>query len=374
MLVGDGIENPANALLLSAAAGLLGTTLLLRDRRTNTPEAAALPPGATAVTPAALEARRPLLVCETDPEAVPVYGFRSPSAGTGALIVGNERRGVAHDLRAMADHTVGIPLAPGRLSSLNVAAAATVALYHVGNPLSTRPPIRRRSDRHRPALLLLAPMDHFEPGSTLRSAAAFGWSSAMVDDRHNLWFGVERGVRAEGRAAARRARNAIRLIRSAETDHHAFDEVVVVQAGGDAIPLQRTRLTGGDRQLVVLPDETLGPPTTDWVRLGTRVTFATLGLPGGSQHYRYRLAASIALSEIARQLGTVATQPAPTGKQGLGYRSQLEVTSPPALRRGFLGGTRHVLTRLASVRAPPQWVWPTAEPAEHLVHTPQRRR
>jgi len=40
----------------------------------------------------------------------------------------------------------------------------------------------------RPELLLLGAGDHFELGSTIRSAAAFGWERAFIEDRHSFLF------------------------------------------------------------------------------------------------------------------------------------------------------------------------------------------
>ena len=75
-------------------------------------------------------------------------------------------------------------------------------------PMPSRPDPTSR----RPELSLLGPGDHFELGSTIRSAAAFGWERALIEDRHDVWFNCDRAVRSEGRAAARRARNEILLL------------------------------------------------------------------------------------------------------------------------------------------------------------------
>ncbi len=308
---------------------MFGTTTLFRDRRRLAAQLPTDSPALHYIEPKDLNGYRPILVCETDLQAVPVYGFRLPPGQSGALVVGNERHGVAHELRQMADHTVGIPLHSTRLTSLNVAASAAVALYHIGNPLSSSRQAQRGLERLRPELLLLGATNHFELGSTLRSAAAFGWAQVLVDDRAGVWFGVERGMRAEGRAAARRARNAIRLHRSAPSDRYAFNEVVVVTASGTGVPLQRVRLTGGTSQLLVVADESVGNVEPDgWERLGKRVTLATLDLPSLTQHYRYRLAASIALSEVARQLGhSTGVRPA-APRRGLRYTSAVDIDSP----------------------------------------------
>ena len=51
--------------------------------------------------------------------------------------------------------------------------------------------LHARADPHRsrPELLLLGAGDHVELGSTIRSAAAFGWNRALVEDRAGVWFG-----------------------------------------------------------------------------------------------------------------------------------------------------------------------------------------
>jgi TrmH family RNA methyltransferase len=44
------------------------------------------------------------------------------------LVVGSERGGVGHELRARADHVLALPMRPG-VSSLNLATAVAAALY-----------------------------------------------------------------------------------------------------------------------------------------------------------------------------------------------------------------------------------------------------
>ena len=63
--------------------------------------------------------------------------FEADLTGPVAILFGNEVRGLATDLRAIADGTVRVPMS-GRAESLNLAAAATVILFECAR--------RRRSD------------------------------------------------------------------------------------------------------------------------------------------------------------------------------------------------------------------------------------
>src|SRR5207248_10746450 len=84
----------------------------------------------------------------------------------------------------------------------------------------------------------------------------------------------------------------------------AYDEVCLVTLGRGDTPLHRASLAGGPRQLVVIPDESgAGRADEDWARLGKRVRRVQVDVPGGEFAYHYRLVASIALAEIARQVG-----------------------------------------------------------------------
>lgn len=146
--------------------------------------------------------------------------------------------------------------------------------------------------------------DPIELGSALRSAAAFGWERVLLEDRGGVWFDCDRVVRSEGRAAARRGRNDIRLLRCTPSAQYAYSEVVIVTASGDGPPLHRLSLTGGPRQLVVLADESAGPMAeSEYGRLGQHVRVAKLDLPRAALAYHFRLLATVALAEVARQVG-----------------------------------------------------------------------
>jgi len=303
-LVGDGIENPANAQTMLHAAGMFGAACRFRDTK-GLSEASEF--AGTGAFPAidsseleALHSRR--IAFDNLPGAKDVYGFQPGSDF--AVLVGNERRGLSHEFTRLATDRVQVPMQSRQINCLNVAAASAVALYYlcgtrVGPMATTRNPSSRR-----PELLLLGAGDHFELGSVIRSAAAFGWERAFVEDREKVWFGCDRAVRSEGRAAARRGRNEIRLIPCPPTTTYRYPRVTVITRRPVGKPLNRINLAGGLRQLVVIPDESrVELSAEDWSRCGAEVEFAHLQLPTVEFIYHYRLVATIALAEISRQAG-----------------------------------------------------------------------
>lgn len=343
LLVGDGIENPANARLLIDAAAMYGAGCRFRDTKglaqAQTPRESApdeAPLGESASDEAALgesvpdeaapgeaapDAAAPdgaafsgisgpevrqlaarVIACDNLPDARDVYGFR---AGRDfALLVGNERRGLSREMLALASDRVQVPMPGRRINCLNVAAAAAVALHYLCGPPGGAMAVRRDPRDRRPELLLFQPGDHFEAGSAIRSAAAFGWERALLEDPHGAWFSGDRRVRAEGRAAARRGRNDILLVPCPPRAAHRYARVTVVSCRGAGTPLDRLQLAGGPAHLLVIPDEGMpGAATADWERLGERVEVGHLQVPAASFPYHYRLLASIALAEVSRQVG-----------------------------------------------------------------------
>lgn len=133
---------------------------------------------------------------------------------------------------------------------------------------------------------------------------AFGWQRVLLDDRHDRWFGHERAVVAEGRAAARRRRNPIHILPSTPADRYAFDRVSIISTQRPGTPLHRANLAGGPSQAIVIPDESaITWEHERWERFGARVEIVHLALPGRAPSYHFRLIATIALAEIARQVG-----------------------------------------------------------------------
>jgi hypothetical protein len=303
--VGDGIENPGNALTMLHAAGMFAVACRFRNtkglaRASEFAGAARSLPAISAGDVGALHARR--IAFDNLPGAADVYGFRAGSDFAG--LVGNERRGLSHELTTLATDRVQVPMESRRINCLNVAAASAVALYYLCGP-PVGPAVARRDPwSRRPELLLAGAGDHIELGSTIRSAAAFGWERAFVEDRDGVWFGCDRIVRSEGRAAARRGRNAILLVPCPATATHRYPRVTVITRRPLGVPLHRASLAGGSRQLVVIPDEgRIEAAAEDWSRCGDTVEFVHLPLPAADFIYHYRLVSTVALAEISRQVG-----------------------------------------------------------------------
>src|SRR5262249_33347691 len=118
--------------------------------------------------------------------------------------------------------------------------------------------------------------------------------------------------------------NPIRLVPVAPTQRYRYDRAVVVSLHvGD--PLPRLDLAGGPGLLLVLPDEgALGVESADWGRLAGEVSFARGETAEGPWTYHYRLPASIALAEAARQVGVRTRPPGRKGDEGLAYDRTLE--------------------------------------------------
>lgn len=316
ILVLDGVENPGNVQALADVAALFGWSCALHDR-------AGLGDVLPRVTLEELAGLQPLVALENAPGADAIHGFRLPPGPRPALVVGNERRGIGRDVLALAHRVVNIPLASRRINTLNVAAAAAVALHSLSRGGGGKLRTRADPERHRPTLLMVGPADPIELGSALRSAAAFGWSSVLLDDRRGAWFEGDRAARSLGRGAARRGRNAIRVVPTDARLSRDFDEAVVVTAGRGDEPLHRVDLARGPGQVLVIPDQDL--PAEDMRRVAPRVRVAGVDLPGAGG--RYRVLASVALAEAARQVGLVAPRRGPGRQRPPSYGHALEAVS-----------------------------------------------
>jgi len=305
-LVGDGIENPGNALAMIHAAQMWGVSCAFRDTKglARLDELRALGEAFRSTTGGEIQAQHAqIIACDNIPGASELYGYR-PGRGF-AVLVGNERRGLSHECRELASDAVEIPMQSRRVNCLNVAAASAVALYYLCGPQVGPMAVRTDPASRRPELLLVGGGDHVELGSAIRSAAAFGWQRVLVEDRRQVWFGCDRVIRSEGRAAARRGKNDVRLVPWTADATFAFPEVTVITTARLGAPIHRVDLARGHRQLVVIADEIeVDAAREEWARLGLDVRFAHLALPSTEHVYHYRLAATVALAEISRQVGT----------------------------------------------------------------------
>lgn len=310
-LVGDGIENPLNALTMIHAAGMFTSSCLFRDRcglaqawLESQPAIAPLP----SITHEELgRDYSPLIALDNLDGADSIYGCQIGRGPRPAVVVGNERKGVAQEMAALADRAVQIPMVSRKVNCLNVAAAAAVALYYLSRGGGGKLQIRSQPNKRRPELLLMGAADHVELGSSIRSAGAFGWGRLFVEDRQRVWFGCDRATITEGRAAARRARNPIRVIPTAPDRDFAFAEACVLTVKRTGVPLHQTDLARGAPQLIIIPDESaIDVESEHWERFARDIHFVRLSVPATEYVYRYRLIATIALAEAARQVGQQA--------------------------------------------------------------------
>lgn len=295
-LLADGVENPANRERIAEAAALLGGQL-------------------------SESVHGRLVAVENTPMASSVYGRRPARTGI-TLAVGNERRGLSRRLLAEAEETVVIPTLSRTVTTLNVAAAAAVAGWYVSRG-SGRQVRRAHPERSRP-MVLISGADHVEVGSSLRSAAAFGYREVFLEDRGAGWFEGGHHQRREARAAARRHKNPLRVRRAQAGLTARFDDVVILSAAGPGVPVNRARLTRGRSQLIVIgaSRETASSLAAEGAG---RVT---LGLQDrGTTDTALRLVASIALAEIARQVGLPATRRAPSPPHGPRYERELALVA-----------------------------------------------
>jgi tRNA G18 (ribose-2'-O)-methylase SpoU len=305
-LVGDSIENPGNALTMHHAAEMYGVACCFRDTKRLKESPILLNaldgsfPNVTA-SDILLKHRR-VIAFDNLRGAKEVYGFR-PGKDF-AVLVGNERRGLSYTFREMATDAVEIPMLSRKINSLNVAAASAVALHYLSN-ISVGPMrVRGHPEKRRPELLLVGAKDHIELGSAIRSAAALGWRRAFIEDREENWFGCNRVTRSEGRAAARRGRNSIRLVPCSAESTHSYPELIVITTNGTGRPMHQVNLARGIRQVIAIPDESAMDATNeDWSRLGQKINFAHLDPPVAEFDYHYRLIATIVMAEISRQVG-----------------------------------------------------------------------
>ena len=288
IIIGDRIENPGNAECLRKAAAMFDWDCGFLDDSDHGMDLREL-----------AMSRVPILAIENTSDAEDLFKYRPP-AGRLAVIVGNERKGISRSVLRLADRVLRIPIASTNINTVNVAAAAAIALFHLSRARDGRIGTSGSGGRGRPDVLLTGVSDAIELGSAVRSAACFGWPRLFLDDRDAPWFASDRVTRSLARGAARRGRNPIHVVPVREDA--AFEEVCVVNARGEGEPLRRTDLARGPDQLVVIPGEHDGFDERNAARLGRRVRRVCLETEPGPAR-PFRLIASIVLAEVARQVG-----------------------------------------------------------------------
>jgi tRNA G18 (ribose-2'-O)-methylase SpoU len=299
-LVVDGIADPRNVPALLALADLLHCRCFFRDRHDLRSQLAGTPSADRMVEAPPLDAFREqydlILAVENHENARSLYEYRPPSGRRLAMVVGNERKGLDRKVSRMADVMLEIPMRAQKGISLNVAGAAAAALYqllHAGEAKRHK----RSHGADRPELVFWEPHDPADLGTSLRAAYALGWDRARVVDRHRVWFDADRATRAQGRGAARRHKNAIRVrpldpAEPAET----FDLALVVAPGLAGTPLWQLQLPRARCALVFadapLDPAVLTPIAPDWLPLN-------IG-DGAPAEAALRLFSAITLAEVVR--------------------------------------------------------------------------
>jgi tRNA G18 (ribose-2'-O)-methylase SpoU len=172
ILIGDHIEVPGNMDCLRAAAEMFDWEFNLFDSDDHSSDIRALS-----------RSGLPIVAIENTRHAENLFQYRPPD-GPLAIIVGNERKGISRQVLRLADHVVQIPIASVHVNTLNVAAAAAVALYYLSRARKGRIGALGGRGRSRPEVMLTGATDAIELGSAVRSAACFGWTRLHIDDRH----------------------------------------------------------------------------------------------------------------------------------------------------------------------------------------------
>jgi tRNA G18 (ribose-2'-O)-methylase SpoU len=300
-LIVDGISDPRNVPALLALADLLHCRCLFRDRHDLRVQLAGTPFAERLTEAPPLDRFSEhydlILAVENHENARSLDEYRPPRGRRLAMVVGNERKGLDRKVSRLADVMLEIPMRAQHGFSLNVAGAAAAALYQL---LHANEPKRHKRSHgaERPELVFWEPHDPADLGTSLRAAYALGWDRARVVDRHHVWFDADRSARAQGRGAARRHKNAIRVrpFDPAAPDA-TFDRVFVLAPGVVGTPVWQLHLPREKCAVVfadaLLDPAALAPLAQDWIPLSVSDGNAPADAP-------LRLFSAITLAEAAR--------------------------------------------------------------------------
>jgi tRNA(Leu) C34 or U34 (ribose-2'-O)-methylase TrmL len=302
-LIADGISDPRNVPALLALADMLHCRCLFRDRHELRSQLADTPLAARMIEAPPLEQFADhydlLLAVENHEKARSIFEYRPPRGKRLAMVVGNERKGLDRKVSRLADVMLEIPmrLRPG--ISLNVASAASAALYQLLGAVEAGRHKRTRG-LHRPDLIFWEPHDAADLGTSLRSAYALGWESARVVDTQRVWFGADRETTAQGRGAARRHKTSIR-VRPLDpaAPRETFDVAVLLASGVSGTAVRRLRLPDRGSCALVFSDS---PVTAESVTAVAREVWP-ISLddePATPSDAPLRIFSAITLTEVAR--------------------------------------------------------------------------
>ncbi len=243
-------EGEWNLSLLENAASLSGGECIFASSADDASEQPN--PLATSTRPLdeVLSAVKRVIACEAVRDSGNVYDLPAPRQPT-AVLVGNEVRGIPRSVLKKADAIVAVPMSGAGMSSINVAVSAAIALYVLSHDLGRRRKRTGELPQRDIDVLIHAPEDPHELGSLLRSVWSFGWKRVFVSDPHGAWFTRDRDKVVEGRAAARRAKNPLAVVPSAQMDPNRYDRVLLCDGEREGVPLSRLRLPSSGRLLVV---------------------------------------------------------------------------------------------------------------------------
>jgi hypothetical protein len=302
-LIVDGISDPRNVPALLALADTLHCRCFFRDRHDLRGKLAETPLVDWVIDAPPLEQLADqydlLLAVENHAKARSIFEYRPPRGKRLAMIVGNERKGLDRKISRMADVMLEIPMRPRHGISLNVASAASAALYQL---LGAGEAGRHKRTRglHRPELIFWEPHDAADLGTSLRTAYALGWDSAQVVDTFRVWFGADRETIAQGRGAARRHKTSIRvrpLNPTAPTEQ--VDVAVLVASGIAGTPVRRLRLPERGSCALVFSDSPVSAESlTSMARECWPVTLEDE--PATPRDAPLRIFSAITLTEVAQ--------------------------------------------------------------------------
>jgi tRNA G18 (ribose-2'-O)-methylase SpoU len=299
-LIVDGVSDPRNVPALLALADLLHCRCLFRDRHDLRTQLAGTPYAERLTEAPPLDTFREhydlVLAVENHENARGLYDYRPPRGRRLAVVVGNERMGLDRKVSRLADVMLEIPMRPQKGISLNVAGAAAAALYqllHAGAPKRHK----RSHGAERPELVFWEPHDPADLGTSLRAAYALGWDRARVIDPNHVWFDADREARSQGRGAARRHKNAIRVRPLDPVERgEPLDLALVLAPGLTGTPVWQLQLPRAACALVFadapLDPAALAPLARDWLPLSVG--------DHAPAEAALRIFSAIALAEVAR--------------------------------------------------------------------------